>query len=82
VRMFASTKRLIWALGFWVAWDISRLVEYLIEARPDFTPEESALRTISFLLIWLVPLFFFKDDKKQSYHDNNQTTLSRRKGTK
>lgn len=57
--MKASLKRIIWGIGWSISWTLNDFVVYYSKGNP---------LEISYILlmfsIWVIPLIWFKDDKK------------------
>jgi hypothetical protein len=58
--MRASHKRLIWAFGWFLLWLIQDYLQFL-ETGEGFSATGNTIN----LLIWIIPLFFFEDDKEK-----------------
>ena len=59
MKLTASVKRIIWAMGWYLMWILDDYFIYLREGHPG----GNIYQTLMFLIL-IIPLFIFKDDRK------------------
>lgn len=60
--MKASLKRIIWALGWQICWTFNDI--YLFIKNGNITSNSNNTYQWFMLLVWIIPLLYFKDDKE------------------
>jgi len=60
MKLTASVKRIVWAIGWYTIWIINDYLIYLREGQ-----EGGPIYQVLMLFILVIPLIFFKDDKEK-----------------
>ena len=60
MKLTASVKRIVWAIGWYLVWTFNDLMLVL----KDGSAGNMFYQVVMFL-IWLIPLLLFKDDKER-----------------